>query len=117
MKWVRSPRAQPLDHWHLDELLVTIGDAKYWYWRTVDSKGNILDVFMQSRLNAKAPKRFISRLVTRWGKPLEIVTDKLHSDGEALRKLALAADHRAHNELNNRTEKSHRPTRKQEQIP
>jgi len=82
----------------------------------VDSNGGILDILVQSRRNARAVKRFISRLMVRWGKPRVIVTDKLRSYGAALRKLALDVNHRAHKGLNNRIEGSHRPTRKREKI-
>lgn len=45
------------------------------------------DILVQSRRNARAAKRFISRLIARWGKPRVIITDKLRSYSAALRKL------------------------------
>ena len=45
-----------------------------------------------------------------------MVTDKLRSYTKPVRILAPDADHRAHKELNNRIENSHRPTRKREKI-
>ncbi len=93
-----------------------IRGVKHWLWRAVDSNGDVLDILVQTRRNARAAKRFISRLIARWGRPRVIVTDKLRSYGAALRKLALNVDHRAHKGLNNRIEGSHRPTRKREKI-
>jgi putative transposase len=115
-KRVRAARKQPTDKWHLDEVVITIRGEKHWLWRAVDSKGETLDILVQTRRNARAAKRFISRLIARWGRPRVIVTDKLRSYGAALRKLGLAVDHRAHKGLNNRIEGSHRPTRKREKI-
>lgn len=115
-KRVRATRARPSDKWHLDEVVIMIRGKKHWLWRAVDSNGDTLDILVQTRRNARAAKRFISRLIARWGMPRVIVTDKLRSYGAALRKLALDVDHRAHKGLNNRIEGSHRPTRKREKI-
>ncbi|MEO1108935.1 MAG: IS6 family transposase [Pseudomonadota bacterium] len=115
-KRVRAARPHPSDKWHLDEGVITIRGVKHWLWRAVDSNGEVLDILVQTRRNARAAKRFISRLVARWGKPRVIITDKLRSYGAAIRKLALEVDHRAHKGLNNRIEGSHRPTRKREKM-
>ncbi|MEO9629832.1 MAG: IS6 family transposase [Sulfitobacter sp.] len=115
-KRVRAARRQPTNKWHLDEVVITIRGKKHWLWRAVDSNGEILDILVQTRRNARAAKRFISRLIARWGMPRVIITDKLRSYSAALRKLGLAVDHRAHKGLNNRIEGSHRPTRKREKV-
>ena len=115
-KRVRAARKQPTDKWHLDEVVIAIRGKKHWLWRAVDSNGEVLDILVQTRRNACAAKRFISRLIARWGMPRVIITDKLRSYGAALRKLGLAVDHRSHKGLNNRVEGSHRPTRKREKI-
>nr|WP_323782742.1 IS6 family transposase [Amylibacter sp.] len=115
-KRVRAARRQPTDKWHLDEVVITIRGKKHWLWRAIDSNGEILDILVQTRRNASAAKRFISRLIARWGMPRVIITDKLRSYGAALSKLGLAVDHRAHKGLNNRIEGSHRPTRKREKA-
>ena len=81
-----------------------------------DSNGQILDILVQTRRNTRDAKRFISRLIARWGKPRVIVTGKLRSYGAALCKLEMDVGHRAHKGLNNRIEGSHRPTRKREKI-
>ena len=115
-KRVRAARRQPTNKWHLDEVVITIRGKKHWLWRAVDSNGEILDILVQTRRNARVAKRFISRLIARWGMPRVIITDKLRSYSAALRKLGLAVDHRAHKGLNNRIEGSHRPTRKREKV-
>ncbi len=70
----------------------------------------------QPQHNAKAARRFLKRLITRFGEPLVIVTDRLHSYCKPIRKLAPNADHRAHKGLNNRNEGSLRPTRRREKV-
>ncbi len=111
-KRVRAARRQPTDKWHLDEVVITIRGKKHWPWRAVDSNGEILDLLVQTRRNARAAKRIISRLLARWGMPRVIITDKLPSYSAVLRKLGLAMDHRAHKGC----EGSHRLTRKREKI-
>src|SRR5262245_13650496 len=48
----RGPR--PGDKWHLDEVFVKINGTIHYLWRAVDQHGNVLDVLVQSRRNAKA---------------------------------------------------------------
>ncbi len=71
---------------------------------------------MQSRRNAHAAKRFLMKLMKRWGVPRVLVTDKLRSYGVAVRDLCPSVDHRSHKGLNNRSEASHRHTRRREKI-
>lgn len=78
--------------------------------------GTVLDIFVQKQRNAKAARRFLQRLINRFGEPQVIVTDKLRNYIKPIRDLAPGADHRAHNGLNNRIEGSHRPTRKREKL-
>ena len=73
---------------------ITIRGKKHGLWHTVDSNGDTLDILVQTRRNARAAKRFTSRLIARWSMPRVIVTDKLRNNGAALRKLALDVDHR-----------------------
>ena len=49
----RQPR--PGDTWHLDEVFVTINGRRHYLWRAVDQDGNVLDILVQPRRDAKAP--------------------------------------------------------------
>ncbi|MFG6592817.1 IS6 family transposase [Sulfitobacter sp. 1A12157] len=113
---IKRDRPAASDKWHLDEVVVPINGAKQWLWRAVDANGDVLDILVQPRRNAKAAKRFFKRLIARFGKPRVVVTDKLRSYITPIRALAHQADHRAHKGLNNRIEGSHRPTRKREKL-
>lgn len=113
---IRRDRPKPNSKWHLDEAVIVIGGVKYWLWRAIDGDGDVLDILVQSCRNAKAARRFFRALVTQYGEPRVVVTDKLRSYTKHVRSLAPNADHRAHKGLNHRIENSHRPTRKRKKI-
>lgn len=96
--------------------MIPINGVKYWLWRAVDANGDVLDILVQSQRNAKAAKRFLKRLIDRYGNPRVVITDKLRSYIKPIKSLAPDADHRAHKGLNNRIEGSHRSTRKREKL-
>jgi len=52
----------------------------------------------------------------RWGQPRVLVTGKLRSYGAAKAQIAPGIEHRQHKGLNNRSEASHRYTRRREKI-
>ena len=113
---IRRDRPRPNDKWHLDEVVITIRGKKHWLWRAIDANGDVLDILVQTRRNAKAAKRFFQRLVAQFGEPRVVITVKLRSYIKPIKTLAPGADHRAHKGLNNAIEVSHRPTRKREKI-
>jgi putative transposase len=113
---VRRDRPRPNDKWHLDEVVISIRGKKHWLWRAIDAEGDVLDILVQTRRNAKAAKRFLQRLINQFGEPRVVITDKLRSYVKPIKTLTADADHRAHKGLNNAIEGSHRPTRKREKI-
>ena len=113
---IKKDRPVPADKWHLDEMVIVIGGKKHWLWRAVDARGDVLDILVQSRRNANAAKRFMRKLMLKWGAPRVLITDKLGSYRVARKALCPGTDHRAHKGLNNRAEASHRHTRRREKI-
>ena len=113
---IRRDRSRPDDKWHLDEVVISIRGRKHWLWRAIDANGDVLDILVQTRRYAKAARRFLQRLVVRFGAPRVVITDKLRSYIKPVSKLASKADQRAHKGLNNAIEVSHRPTRKREKV-
>src|SRR3712207_1401795 len=106
---------RPGDTWHLDEVYLRINGVLRYLWRAVDRHGVVLDILVQSRRNAAAAKRFFRRLLAGLKyEPRRIVTDGLRSYGAAKREVPPKVRHRASRCLNNRAEKSHRPTRRRE---
>ncbi len=115
-RMIRRDRPAVANKWHLDEVALPINGTKYWLWRAVDSRGDVLDILVQSRRNKRAAARFFRKLFKAFGAPRVVVTDKLRSYGATLKKLAPGLEHRSHKGLNNRSEGSHRPTRRREKI-
>ena len=73
-------RPRPGDKWHLDEVFVKINGITGYLWRGIDQHGNVLDVLVQSRRNAKAAKRFFRKLLKGLQYvPRVLVIDKLAS--------------------------------------
>ena len=100
LRW-RQPR--PGDVWHLDEVVVKIARQSYWLWRAVDQHGVVLEEILQPRLDKRAAKRLLIKLMKRWSfVPKRIISDKLRSYGAAKREVAPGLDHWSHKGLNNR---------------
>ncbi|UOA29333.1 hypothetical protein DSM107133_04094 (plasmid) [Pseudosulfitobacter sp. DSM 107133] len=55
---VRRNRNVPKDKWHLDEVVIAIRGEKFWLWRAVDADGDVLDILVQRRRNAKPRSDF-----------------------------------------------------------
>jgi putative transposase len=103
------------DTFYLDEVFVKINGKQHYLWRAVDQDGEVVDVFLQSRRDAAAAKRFFKRLLRNHGcEPRKIVTDKLRSYGVAHRELIPEAIHSTKQYENNRAEQSHEATRVRE---
>jgi len=103
------------DTFYLDEVFVKIRGQQHYLWRAVDQDGEVVDVFLQTRRDGKAAKRFFKRLLkTHCHNPRKIVTDKLRSYGVAHRELIPDTIHDTSQYANNRAELSHQPTRVRE---
>src|SRR6476660_1822681 len=90
----------------------------HYLWRGVDQHGNVLDILVQPRRDAKAATKFFRRLLngSRYV-PRMLVTDKLASYGAAHRVVMPSVAHRRSKYLNNRAENnSHQPTRQRERA-
>ncbi len=103
------------DTFFIDEVFVKINGKQHYLWRAVDQDGEVVDVFLQSRRDGRAAKRFFRRLLrSNDGEPRKIVTDKLRSYNVAHRELIPEAIHDNSQYANNRAELSHQPTRVRE---
>ena len=105
------------DTFFIDEVFIRIDGKQHYLWRAVDQDGEVVDVFLQERRDAKAAKRFFRRMLKKnKGEPRKIVTDKLRSYGVAHRELIPEAIHDTEKYANNRAELSHQPTRARERV-
>ena len=103
------------DTFFIDEVFVKIDGIQHYLWRAVDQDGEVVDVFLQSRRDGKAAKRFFRRLLkSHRSEPRKIVTDKLRSYDVAHRELIPETIHDTSQYANNRAELSHQPTRVRE---
>jgi len=105
------------DHWHLDEVFVTIQGRLHYLWRAVDQDGDTIDILVQQRRDRRAAKRFFRRLIKHQGcEPARMVSDKLGSYAAARRVVMADVPHDTARYANNRAELSHQPTRLRERI-
>ena len=103
------------DAFFIDEVFVKIVGKQYYLWRAVDQDGEVVDVFLQSRRDGAAAKRFFKRLLNNHQRePRRIVTDKLRNYGVAHQNLISETIHDTSQYANNRAELSHQPTRVRE---
>ena len=114
-KELRRRRHRPTSQWRLDEMAVLIGGRRFWLWRAVDDEGEVLDLLVQRRRDARAAARLMRKLLKKQGfVPDLLVTDKLRSYGAAKTQLRLSVRHEQGLRKNNRAESSHLPVRRRE---
>ena len=94
---------------------IQINGKRHYLWRAVDQDGEVVDVYLQTKRDGAAAKRFFKRLLrSHGGEPRKIVTDKLRSYGVAHRELMPDVIHSSEQYENNRAEQSHEATRVRE---
>ena len=114
-KRLRRQRPRPSSRWHLDEMVVFIGGRQMYLWRAVDDEGEVLDMLVQRRRDARAARKLMRALLKKQGfSPSTVVTDKLRSYSAAFRDIGLSARHEQGLRKNNRAENSHLPIRRRE---
>jgi transposase-like protein len=112
---LRRRRCQPHSTWHLDERVISMRGKRMYLWRAVDAEGEILEVLVQAKHDARAAIRLMRKLLKKQGfAPRVRVTDRLRSYGAAFREPGLSAEHVQAKRKNNRAESSHVPTRGRE---
>ncbi len=112
-----SRQGSPEWRWHLDEVFVRINGATHYLWRAVDHEGEVLEVVATKQRDRRAALKFLRKLLRRYGRPEQVVTDRLASYGAGLRYLGLGRRHVRHGpRVNNRAENSHQPFRRRERA-
>jgi putative transposase len=102
--------------WHLDEVFVKINGQTHYLWRAVDHEGEVLESFVTKARNKASALKFLKKAMRRYGRPEEIVTDRLRSYGAAMRKIGNADPQVTGRHENNRAENSHLPFRRRERA-
>jgi len=76
--------------WHLDEVYVKINGEMHYLWRAVDHEGEVLESFATKERDKAAALKMMKKLMKRYGRPQQVVTDGLRSYGAALKELGMA---------------------------
>jgi putative transposase len=110
----KSPHSHSNWRWHIDEVFIKINGETHYLWRAVDHEGTILDCYITKRRNKKAALKVLKKLMSRHGRPKEIVTDKLASYKAALRDIGAMDLQNTTQYKNNQIENSHLHFRQRE---
>lgn len=118
---IRKKRAQSLRQvtqwkWHLDEVFVKINGKTHYLWRAVDHEGEVLESIVTKRRDKASALKFLKKAMKRYGRPQEVVTDRLPSYGAAMRELGNRDRQTTGRHLNNRAENSHLLFRRRERA-
>jgi putative transposase len=118
---IRKRRSQQLRQvtqwrWHLDEVFVKINGETHYLWRAVDHEGEVLESYVTKTRDKQAALKFLKKAMKRYGRPEEIVTDRLRSYGAAMREIGNAPRQATGRHENNRAENSHLPFRRRERA-
>ena len=91
-----------------------INGDKFYLWPAIDHEGFVLKCCVSKRRDRRAALKILRKLLSKYGSPHEIVTDKLLSYRAALRDLGLIDRHETGQYQNNLCENSHLHFRRRE---
>ncbi len=103
------PLRMPLgDRWLLDETYLKVGGQWRYLYRAIDSFGQVIDVFLSARRDAKSAHVFLARaLAAAVIDPEEVVTDRYRVYPGVLDDLLIGAIHNTDQYANNAIECDH----------
>ena len=101
---------------HLDEVFVKINGETHYLRRAVDHEGEVLEVFVTKQRDRKAALEFLKKTMKRYGRPENVVRDKLRSYKTAMKVIGNEARQETGRWLNNIAENSHQPFRRRERA-
>ncbi len=93
--------------WFVDETYLKIAGRWRYIYRAIDQHGQIVDVYVSSRRDFLAARRFFARAIRVHGEPVEVVTDRAPALRAAIEGLIPAAFHNTEQYANNRVECDH----------
>jgi transposase-like protein len=105
--------ARPCRHavgsrWQVDETYVKVAGRWRYVCRAIDQFGQVIDVFVSARRDAKAARRFFDQAISATKvTPIEVTTDQAPVSPAVLGELLPAAWHRTDQYANNRVEADH----------
>ncbi len=104
--------ARPCRHsvggrWFVDETYVKVPGKWRYVYRAVDQHGQVIDVFVSSRRNIEAARKFFGAALTAHGKPGEVITDLAQTLETAIEIEIPDAFHNTEQYANNHVECDH----------
>jgi transposase-like protein len=96
------------DRWQVDETYVKVAGQWRYVYRAIDQFGQVIDVYVSPRRDAKAAQRFFERAIgTTKIAPAEVTTDQAPVYSAVLEDLLPASWHRTDQYASNRVECDH----------
>jgi transposase-like protein len=96
------------DRWQVDGTYVKVAGQWRYVYRAIDQFGQVVDVLLSPRRDAKAARRFFQRAISVTKvTPVEVTTDQAPVYPVVLEELLPAAWHRTEQYANNRVEADH----------
>ncbi len=115
-KRVAHMRGYPQWRWHLDKAFLKINGKLCYLWRAVDHEGEVLEAVVTAKRHKAAALKFFKRVMKKYGRPRDIVTDGLRAYSAAMKEIGNVARQEVGRWLNNRAENSHQPFRRRERA-
>lgn len=88
-----------------------INDETHYLWRAVDHEGEVLESYVTKTRDKASALKFLKKAMKRYGRPEEVVTDRLRSYGAAMREIGNEGS-----QVTGRHENSHLPSRRRERA-
>ncbi|HFP6573068.1 TPA: IS6 family transposase [Enterococcus faecalis] len=109
------------DSWRMDETYIKVKGQWRYLYRTIDSSGLTLDIWLRKNRDSQTAYAFFKRLIKQFGEPRVIVTHKAPSLSCAFKQLKsegffVSSIHRTSKYLNNIIEQDHRPIKKRHKL-
>jgi transposase, IS6 family len=95
------------DRWFVDETYVKVAGRWRYVYRAIDQYGQVVDVYVSSKRDIGAARRFFAASVRAHGEPTEVVTDRAPALRAAIDELIPAPFHNVEQYANNRIEADH----------
>jgi putative transposase len=103
-------------HWHLDEVFVRINGQTHYLWRAVDHEGEALECYVTKSRDKASALKFLKKALKHYGKPQEIITDRLRSYRAAMNEIGNGSRQVTGRHESNRAENSHLLFRRRERA-
>jgi IS6 family transposase len=104
--------ARPCRHavgsrWFVDETYVKVSGTWRYVYRAVDHHGQVIDVYLSTKRDIAAARRFFTHALSGHGEPAEVVTDLAPALEHVIEELLPDAFHNTEKYANNRVECDH----------